>query len=144
VPALKILPAGASRAQGAGGALTGRDGLAMSDFRERGHDDARARHLGTPAPVEIFTEKSDEWVESAQGGKEIGAYQRDTARSDKDVALKVLLAVINLSQIDSLANYPEAVAGLADMEQNERVLVGHKFWRDNAGVRAKGRFDHQL
>ena len=42
------------------------------------------------------------------------------------------------------AHDAEAVAGLTHVQQDQRILVGHKLWGHDARVRAKRRFDHQL
>ena len=46
--------------------------------------------------------------------------------------------------LDALADDAESVAGLAHVQEDEGVLVGHNLRRDNSGVGSKRRLHHQL
>ena len=110
---LEVLTAGPSRTDRRHGTFARGDGFTVSHLGQRRHDDARARHLGAPAEVEILTEERDQRVETAQGRKEVGANERDTTGRHENVAFKVLLAVIDLAELHALAHDAEAVTRLS-------------------------------
>ena len=91
----------------------------MRDLRRRGDDDARAGDLGAPAKVEVLAQRRDHRVEAPQRREQVGAHERDAAGGDEDVALEVLLAVVDLAEFDPLVDDAEAVAGLTDVQQDQ-------------------------
>ena len=133
---LQVLTARAPRAV--------RHGFAVGDLRRGRDHDSRAGNLGAPTQVEVFAKHRDERVETAQGRKQVGAHERYSPGRDEDVALEVLLAVVNLANYDAFLDHTKAVRGLAHVQQHHRVLVGHHLGADDAGVRAKGGFHHLL
>ena len=65
--------------------------------------------LRSPAQIEVFAEQRDERVEAAKRREEIGAHERDAAGRHEHVALKVLLAVIDLAKLHAFAHDAESV-----------------------------------
>ncbi len=122
--------------------LTGGDRLAVGDLGQWGDDDPSPRDLGSPAEIEVFTEQGDERIEAAQRREEVRAHERDPAGRHEDVALEVLLAVVDLAAHDAFSDDAEAVTRLAHVQQDQRVLVGDELGRDDAGVGPVGRLDH--
>jgi hypothetical protein len=141
---LEVLSAGAPGADGQDLALAGGDCLAVGDLRQWRHHDSSARYLGSPAEVQVLAQDGDQGVEPAKSGEEVRAHERHTARRDEDVALKVLLAVVDLAGLHALVRHAEPVAGLTHVQQDERVLVGDDLGRYDAGVGSKCRLDHEL
>ena len=144
VSALEVLAAGPSRAERGRGALTRRDRLAVGDLGQRRDHDARAGDLRAPTQVEVFAEQRDHGSNPRSVAKRSARTSVTPAGRDEDVALEVLLAVVDLADLDAFAHDPEAIAGLTDVQEHEGVFVGDELGRDDARVRAKGRFDHQL
>ena len=116
----------------------------MRDLGRWRHHDPRAGDLSAPAQVEVLAQHRDQRVEAAQRFEEVRAYEGHATGGHEDVALQVLLAVVDLARLDPLLDDAEAVRRLTDVQQDERVVVGHDLGRDDAGVGAKGRLHHLL
>ena len=140
----EILATSASCAECGGGSLTGRDGFAMRHLGERSDHNARTRHLGSPTQIQVLAQQCDDGIEAVQRGEEVGAHQSDAAGRDEDVALQVLLTVVDLTFFDALARDPEAIARLADVQERDRIFVLDELGRHDPRVRPIRRFDHQL
>jgi len=85
----------------------------VRDLRRRSDHDARTGDLGAPTEVEVFAQRGDQWVEATQRGEEVASNERDTTRCDEDVALQVLLTVVDLPWFHALVHDAESVAGLS-------------------------------
>jgi hypothetical protein len=144
VSSAKVSPTRALRANGGDETFSGSNSFAMSNFGERRNDDTSSRYLSSPTQVQIFAQQGNEWIKSSKCREEVGANKSDPARSDEDVTFEVLLTMIDFSEFNSVSHDPKAVTRLTGMQKNERVFVGHKLRRNNAGIRSIGRFHHEL
>ena len=139
--ALEILQTRPTHPQCGHGTFASGDGSPVGDFGQRGDHDARSRHLGAPAKIEVFAQGGDERIKATQRGEEVRAHQGDTARGHEDVSFEVLLAVIDFAQLHAFADHAESVAVLADVEQGHRVVVFDNLRGHHSGVGPVGRFD---
>ena len=142
--ALQILSAGSARSEGSHSALTGGDQLSVRDLGEGCDHDACPGDLGAPGKVQVLPQDRNDRVETAKGCEKVRANERHAARRDEDISLQVLLAVVYLTEFDAFVHDAESVTGLANVQQDHRIVVVHELWCDDAGVGAKGRFNHQL
>src|ERR1039458_6614229 len=124
--ALKVLTTGASRAVGSPGSLARSNRLAVRALGRRRDDDARARDLGAPTKVQVFSQDGNQRVKTTQRGEEVAAHQRGATGRDEDVALEVLLSVVDLARLHAFRHDAETVAGLTDVQQHHRIVVGDK------------------
>ncbi len=144
VTALQVLAARAPRAYGADRPLAGGDGLSVGHLGRRRDHDPGAGGLGAPADVQILAESRDQRVEAPQRREEVAADQCHAAGRDEDVALEVLLAVVDLAGLHPLLDHAELVARLAHVQQHQGVVVVHVLRRHDSGVGTKGRLHHLL
>ncbi len=100
------------------------------------------RHLCSPAKIEVFSHREDLRVVPADLCKEVGPHERAPAGRQEHIAHRVVLAVVNLAQLDPADDGTSLVDGHAHLEETTGVLPAHVLRGDHTGVRPEGLLDH--
>jgi hypothetical protein len=139
--ALQILSTRPSRSYCGDGSLTRGNRFTVRNNRTGSYDNSSSRHLCAPANVEVFAKYRNQRVESPKNRKQICSDESGAAGSHKDVSLEVLLSVVDFTNFNALLYRTKAVGHLARVQQDERIVVVHELWRDNACIRSVRRLD---
>jgi hypothetical protein len=114
----------------------------MSHGRLGADNDARTRHLGPPAQVEVGRHGRDDRVEPAQRDEEIGAHEGATLGGHEYVPHVVVLPMVDLAHRQPFDHGARLVGAHPDVQEDERVVPAHEFRRDDAGVGPQRLLDH--
>ncbi len=122
----------------------GRQLLQVTDPGVWSDDDPGPDHLGPPAQVEVLSHADDRGVEAAQLVEEVSPDQGRSTGGDEHVTHRVVLAMVDLIDVDPVHHGAALVDHHPHMDQALGVVPAHHLRRDHAGVRSERLFHHQM
>ena len=110
--------------------------FAVTNPRRGGHEHPGTTQRRTPAELPILPVQRHRRIETTEAPEQIGAHQHECARDDIDLALIVVLLLIDLTGFDHRHQIAIAIHQGSEIEQSTRIIPGHEFGAHHTGIGA--------